>query len=378
MRAMSRCLATLALLLASSAVAGAQERRFHYPAPAPSSFTLLADQAYGDLRMDVYRPANATAPAPVLILFNIASGAERGQPFYKAWAEIAASKGIVAILPDLREATLAQDFDALLTHLAANAASVGGDRDRIAVYAGSGNVYRGLSLFLDARRTAIKALVLYYGSADVKTFRSDLPTLFVRAGLDRPPVTRAMTELITLALTQNAPVSVVNDPGGHHAFEMVDDDAATRDVIDATLDFVVRSTAPAFQAALRRGLPEATAAARVAAGEFAAAATIYGDLVKARPEDPRLRLSYGEALLGASQFAAACSVFDQLKGKGLGPRDLGLPAARACLQKGDAEAAVGWLRSIPSRYLPRDVEADPAFAPLRGRADFKALFEASR
>jgi hypothetical protein len=100
--------------------------------------------------------------------------------------------------------------------------------------------------------------------------------------------------------------------------------------------------------------------------------------VKARPDESRLRLSYGEALLGASQFAAACSLFDQLKDRGLGPRDLGLPAARACLLKGDADAAVGWLRSIPSRFLPRDVEADPAFAPIRERADFKALFAAGQ
>ena len=100
--------------------------------------------------------------------------------------------------------------------------------------------------------------------------------------------------------------------------------------------------------------------------------------MKARPDDARLRLSYGEALVGASQFAAACSVFDQLKNKGLGPRDLGLPAARACAQKGDGDAAIAWLRSIPSRCLPRDVQADPVFAPMRERADFKALFEAGR
>jgi acetyl esterase/lipase len=214
-------------------------------------------------------------------------------------------------MPDLRDATLAQDFDALLAHLAANAAAFGADRERIAVYAGSGNVYRGLPLFVDPRRTAIKALVLYYGSADVKTFRGDLPTLFVRAGLDRPPVTRAMTNLITLAQSQNVPVTVINYPGGHHAFEMLDDEPAIRDVIDATLACVVRSTAPAFQASIRRGLPEATAAAQVAAGEF----------------------------------AAACSVFDQLRNKGLGPRALA---------------------------------ADPIFAPIRERADFKALFEGGR
>ena len=215
---MPRILLAAAAVLASGVAAGAQDRQFYYPAPAPSSFTVLRDQAYGDLKMDVYRPATPGAVAPVLIIFNTVSGAERGQPFFKAWAEIAASKGLVAIMPDLRVDTLAQDFDALLAHLSANAASFGADRDRIAVYAGSGNVFRGLPLFMDPRRTALKAAVLYYGSADVKVFRSDLPTLFVRAGLDRPPVTRAMTDLIALAQTQNVPVSIVNYPGGHHAF----------------------------------------------------------------------------------------------------------------------------------------------------------------
>jgi hypothetical protein len=146
--------------------------------------------------MDVYRPAKAETPLPVLILFNTVSGAERGNPFCKAWAEIAASKGLLAIMPDLRSDTPEQDFDALLAHLAAAGASLGADRERIAVYAGSGNVYRGLPVFLNPRRTAVKAAVMYYGSAEVRTFRRDLPILFVRAGLDRPPVTRAMTELL--------------------------------------------------------------------------------------------------------------------------------------------------------------------------------------
>ena len=371
---MTRHLTAACVVLALAALASAQELRFFYPAPPPASFAVATDHAYGDLRMDVYRPAKAETPLPVLILFNTVSGAERGHPFYKAWAEIAAAKGLLTIMPDLRTDTLEQDFDLLLAHLAAAGASLGADRERIAVYAGSGNVYRGLPLFLNPRRTAVKAAVMYYGSAEVRTFRRDLPILFVRAGLDRPPVTRAMTELTALAQTQNAPVTLLNYPGGHHAFEIVDDEDATRDVIDATIDFVKRATSPAFQASLRRCLPEASAAAHVAAGDFTAAAAAYAELVKQKPQDVRLRLSYGEALLGASQFAAACAELDQLKGKGLGPRDLGLPAARACMQKGDGDAAIAWLKSIPQRFLPREIEKDPVFAPVQDRAEFKALF----
>ena len=70
-------------------------------------------------------------------------------------------------------------------------------------------------------------------------------------------------------------------PGGHHAFEIVDDEDATRDVNDITIEFVKRATSPAFQASLRRGIPEAAAAAHVAAGDFSAAAGAYAELVEA-------------------------------------------------------------------------------------------------
>ena len=51
-----------------------------------------------------------------------------------------------------------------------------------------------------------------------------------------------------------------------------------------------------------------------------------------------------------------------------------MPAARACMQKGDGDAAIAWLKSIPQRFLPREIEKDPVFAPVRDRAEFKALF----
>jgi hypothetical protein len=67
--------------------------------------------------------------------------------------------------------------------------------------------------------------------------------------------------------------------------------------------------------------------------------------------------------------------FEKLKGKRLGPRDLGVPAARACMQKGDGAAAIAWLESIPPRFRPRSLENDPIFTPVRERPEFKALFQ---
>lgn len=80
-------------------------------------------------------------------------------------------------------------------------------------------------------------------------------------------------------------------------------------------------------------------------------------------------------MLGDAQYTTACVEFEKVKGKGLGPRDLGLPAARACLQKGDPDAAIAWLRTIPQRFLPPSVEKDAVFAPLQNREDFRALFK---
>ena len=369
-----------ASLVFALSVASAQEMRFFYPAPAESSYKVAMDVPFGSstsgpLRMDVYRPADG-ARHPTLIFFNSATGAQRSNPFYASWARIAASKGVTAILPDLGIESAVQDFVALHEFLAKQKENDHGiDPAAVAVYAGSGNVSRALPIIQDRRSTLVKAAVMYYGSAQVSEFRGDLPLLYVRAGLDRPPVNRAIDGLVAAALSQNAPVSVLNYASGYHAFEIRNDDEQTRRVIDQTIDFVKTATAPGFQTDLRRGTLEATAAGHIAGGRFSEAVAIYAKLVSASPENHTLRLAYGEALLGNKQFADSCAELDKLKGKGLGYRDLGVPAARACMQKGDADAAIAWLQSIPARFRPPDLANDPVFAPIQNRPEFKALFE---
>jgi dienelactone hydrolase len=372
----------LVTLAASSAVmlggVAAAQSALAFPPPAPG-ITVTMDVEYGmagttRLAMDVYKPAQGRGTeAPAVVFFNRATGAERSGRFYSGWARTAASKGLIGILPDLRDGNEAADFKMLLAYLERRASELG--INGIAVYAGSGNVSAAFPLVQDPALTSIKAAVMYYGSARIAQFRPDLPVLYVRAGLDRPGVNEAIIRLSSLAVAQNAPLTLVNYAGGHHGFEQADDNDATRQVIDDTLEFIKDATSARYQAALRSSQGEATAAGYVATRKFREAAAAYASMLAARPDDARLRLAYGEALLGDGQAASACSEFDKLRDKQLGPRDLGLPAARACLQKGDPEAAVAWLRSIPAQYLPASTADDPAFAPLRERADFRALFE---
>lgn len=356
-------------------LAVAQQAHYAFPPPA-AGITVASDVEYATsgttrLAMDVYKPA-AGPRAPALIFFNRAIGAERSQGFYGAWARAAASQGIIAVLPDLRPGSEAADCTLLLSYLAQHGAEHG--VESIAVYAGSGNVSSALPFVEDPKQTAIKAAVMYYGAAPVAQFRLDLPVLYVRAGLDRPSVNASIASLVATAISQNAPVTLRNHAGGHHGFEMADDDEVTRQVIAETLDFVKRATSAPYQASLQASLAEATAAGYVQTGRFRDAAAAFARMVAARPDDARLRLAYGEALLGDTQYAAACAEFDKLRGKGLGYRDLGLPAARACAQTGDAAAAIGWLNSIPPQFLPGSVAQDPAFAALQNRPDFQAIF----
>lgn len=359
----------------------AQEMRTAFPPPAAGIREEL-NQEFGragttPLQMDVFRPPTSVPAGrgyPVIIFFNSATGANRTNPFYAAWARQAASRGMVAILPDLRDGQQAEDFRALLAFLDEHATHLGMDHDAIAVYAGSGNAYRAFPILESPELKLVKAAVIYYGAGNVAKFRLDLPVLMVRAGLDRPDLNRDMTELAAKGVSQNAPVTLLNYPTGHHGFELVDNNDATRDVVEQTLAWVKRAMDPATRLAMASMLPEAEAAGLVLSGDFAKAATLYSSMVAAAPEDHRMRLAWGEALLGAGEFAKACAELEKLRGKGLGPRDVGLPGAKACVQGGDPAAAVKWLESIPARYLPRSVQNEPVFAPLKDRPDFKAVF----
>jgi dienelactone hydrolase len=361
------------------ATASAQQTRLAFPTPSPDVM-VTSDVQFGTagsvaLKMDLYQlPRVAGHLRGALIFFNRATGAQRQQPLSAGWARSAASRELVGIVPDLRTGGEAQDFQTLVDYLVRHGTEFGVDTAGIAVFAASGNVSTAFPLLEDPRQTAIKSAVIYYGAAPITTFRRDLPVLYVRAGLDRPSVNQDIVALASLAITQNAPVTLVNHATGYHGFELFNDDDATHDVIARTLEFVRHTTWPGYRAALAAGLREASAAGSVQTGDYRQASSIYAELVRGRPDDARLQLSYGEALLGDHQYARACDLFDSLKGKRLGPYDLGVPASRACAQAGNADAAIAWLVSIPPRFRAPELLSDPAFASIRDRSDFRALF----
>ena len=210
--------------------------------------------------------------------------------------------------------------------------------------------------------------------------RLDLPVLFVRAGLDQPLTNQSLDRRIAAGLAANAPWTVLNYPGGHHGFDVSDDNDLSREIIEETFHFaqlaIAGSHRPSHQAAVQDGLSEATAAGAMFTKDFSRAAALYREIVAVHPQDARLLLAFGNALSGAKQYKEARAQFDRAKAiGGLGPSDLGLPAAKACLLDHDPEAAMAWLKTIPAQGLPASLRSDPDFASLGERADFHALFQ---
>ena len=365
------------LLLGTMVPLEAQTPGINYPAPPESSWRVTQNIRFapGDttpLLLDVYRPAGATRPTPVVIFHTM--GSQRSNAWYVSWAKLVASKGLVGVIADLRPGSPGEDFRSALAYLVEKGSEYGIDTAAVTAFGGSGNGYNLFRTSQERPDPRLKAIIIYYTGSEVTRLRRDLPVLYVRAGLDRPLVNAGLDSLVARALVQNAPITVINYPAGHHGFDGTDDNAITRDLIEQTIEFVKRVTTPEYRVALAAGMGYAEAAAHVSSGDFAAASRTFAELVARTPEDAQLRLSYGEALLGDRQFAKACGEFGALRGKGLGARDLGLPAARACLKAGDADLAMTWLQSIPRRFLPARVKDDADFASLGNRADFKALF----
>jgi dienelactone hydrolase len=378
----SGILLVLVVLLASAACT--QELRFVYPVPAPTDFTQrnLVYQQAGQIRLslDLFLPSLSAGskPLPLFIIFNgFGGGFMRTSAQSQGWAKAATAHGFAAITAETTAEHVAEDFDSLTLYLRQHAGDLHIDPERLVVIAWSGNVSQGLPAVEDPQRRAIKAAVIYYGSADVSQVRLDLPVLFVRAGLDQPLTNKSFDRRIAAGIAANAPWTVLNYPGGHHGFDVSDDNDLSREIIEETFHFAQLAISGSHQSALQSGLHEATAAGAMFAEDFARAARLYHELVAARPQDARLLLGYGNALSGAKQYKEARTQFDRAKAiGGLGPRDLGLPAAKACVFDHDPEAAMAWLKTIPPQGLPASVQSDPDFASLKDRADFQALFEA--
>ncbi|MBC7872865.1 MAG: dienelactone hydrolase family protein [Ferruginibacter sp.] len=189
------------------------------------------------LKADFYLPVNYKKQKnPVLVFIDGLGSDFRKWDHYRAWAQFAAGEGFVSVIYSSRKNYATQSFDGLLNFIASGVDTYFTDLNRVAVYAGSGNVMLGLPLANSDTR--IKAALIYYGTARMESFRPDLPVLLVRAGLDNVQLNKDLDSLAFKALTANAPYTITNFNTAVHAFEDFTTNRISKQFVKSSLNFL--------------------------------------------------------------------------------------------------------------------------------------------
>jgi len=221
--------------------------------------------AYGDgVAIDLYlppRPPGATGRSAAVV-FAIGypdPGAEqvfgckmKDMASYVSWARLVAASGMIGVTYSNR---VPDDAHAVVAHLRANAAALGIDEARIAVWGCSGNSPLAMSL-LEGMRCAVlcypyiglgngpeiqQAAATFHFAAPAMTLEQlpAIPLLVARAGRDEMPGLNALIDrFVPAAIARGLPLTLVNHPTGPHSFDLVEDSPTTRAVVQQVLAFL--------------------------------------------------------------------------------------------------------------------------------------------
>jgi dienelactone hydrolase len=323
-----------------------------------------------ELRLDLYYPVDFQEGSlrPAVIFVNGVGGRPdaslKDWGIYRSWGRLVAASGWIGVTFESRGGGPAidasPDIADLLRFVRSDGARLGIQADRVAAWMCSANVTSGLRVVMaDAERPALRASVVYYGTSDPPSLRTDLPVFLVKAGRDDPRLNAGIDALAARAAAANTPWTVVYAPNSHHAFDALDETDESRRIVRETLGFLRDHLSPEPSPAAPPSLAR-RALSHWFANEYAEAAAAYGEYVKIHPDDEEawLRLGISQAHGSANGSSAAASLE---KARSLGadtPLDLyNLACGFALL--GQPEKALDYLeRAVSAGYGIRSRIAD--------------------
>ncbi|MEW6364928.1 MAG: hypothetical protein AB1714_09845 [Acidobacteriota bacterium] len=278
------CVAAAAIWVGS---ASAQEdilsRQVVYRVPGMDKVQVKSDVTYKsadgvDLKMDIYTPGAvadaARLPAVVFIHGGYLSPADRPKDWggYTSYGRLMAASGMIGVTFNHRyygwdEKNLSQsvgDVSDAIAYVRGHADSLRVDPQRICLWAFSGG---GPHLVVALREPLdyIRCVVSYYALLDagqpvrspgrqalpdavaeryspvryVSEKNPHIPPIFIgRAGLDSVDINRSVDEFLARAFACGVTVELANHPAGQHAFDILDDDTRSREIIARTIDFL--------------------------------------------------------------------------------------------------------------------------------------------
>ena len=231
--------------------------------------------AGAELKMNIYSPARLSGGARVPAVFFVHGGPipEQMTPptqwgVFTSYGQLAAASALVGVTFNHR-LYAPTDFErsqvevaAAIDYVRERAATLNVDAERIAVwyFSGGGPL---LSAVLRDRPAYLRCVVAFYAvldmrhmvaadadatrlaraaelsaAAHVRAKGAGLPMFVARAGLDQPLINQSIGAFVQEALAGNAPLELMNHPRGRHGFDILDDDARSREIIARAVAFV--------------------------------------------------------------------------------------------------------------------------------------------
>ena len=194
-----------------------------------------------------------------------------------------------------------------MNFLVANRNSFQIDPQQLAIYAGSGNANKGLALANNNIR--IKAAMIYYGSSPIDHFRTDLPVLLIRSGLDNTGLNRKLDSLALRALQANAPYTIVNINYAEHAFDDIQDPRIVK-IMTRSLDFLQLNLQPASQKKYAEMKSEIEAMRDLYNGTLASALNSFKQALKNHPGNNETERQIGNIYIEMGKWSLAIKAYN--------------------------------------------------------------------
>jgi acetyl esterase/lipase len=243
-----------------------RETRWDYPGVTLTAVTYSTVPGYRPLRLDLYRPAGATTPQP-LVVFVHGGGWSVGNPragaafrdFAAVLAGLAARGYVVASIEyrlnrEAAHPAPSEDLAAALEFLRANASRFGIDARRIALWGMSAGAHVAASNAMACEPArCVQGLVGWFGTYDLASYgaataAAAAPAVLLLHGIEDTNVpARESAEFAQRLREAGAAPELMLLPGVAHGFIGADADATRRalqQALTATFEFLDRVLAP--------------------------------------------------------------------------------------------------------------------------------------
>jgi hypothetical protein len=225
-----------------------------------------------DLLCDIYSSENpADGKLPVVILVHGEAPFHNLKDYgqYTSLGEILASKGLIAVtfnhrmlLDGCKISTVLNDISGLRDFLSEKSEEYHIDISRTAIWSFSAGMPSGMYNGIYYKPSEIKCLIGYYGFGDFKILKKFVqsqkpdstngepvpeilfkneavcPLFIARAGLDNPAINQSLESFVIRALSRNIQVDFYNHTTGHHAFDVLDDNQRTNEILEKSFLFI--------------------------------------------------------------------------------------------------------------------------------------------